>query len=71
MVWDEYLMCSLKSLTEKLLCWNRDTFGNIFQRKKVLQGCLAGFSRAMEKRLTVGLLKLERRLKRDWADVLL
>lgn len=64
-------MASLKNFTEKLVEWNRDTFGNIFWRKKKLNRQMEGVSKAMETRLTVGLLKLERNLKREWAYLLL
>lgn len=64
-------MCSLKCFVEKLSAWNKDTFGNILWRKRSLKKRLEGLSRAIDERVTVGLLKLEIKLKREWADVLL
>lgn len=66
------LTCLLECLIEKLRAWNIDTFGNINKRKSSLQRRLDGVSKAMGGwELTVGLLKLERRLKREWTEVLM
>lgn len=40
--WFGDLNCSLKFLIEKLLAWNRDTFGKVFRRKKLVQRRLDG-----------------------------
>lgn len=69
--WDGDLIILLKNFTEKLLSWNKNTFCNILKRKKELQGSLTGVSREIERRLMVGLLKQERRSKKEYADVLL
>lgn len=64
-------MCLLKCFSEKLLAWNRDTFGNIFRRKKRVQRHLKGVMRALDARTTVGLLRLKSMLKKEWTNVLL
>lgn len=47
----------------KLEAWNKDMFGNIFQRKKRNLLRLEGVQRSLERHVTEALLKLERRLK--------
>lgn len=68
--WSGDLTCLLKCLAEKLRAWNRDTFVNIFWQKKRLRKRLEGVTKALDERPTVGHLKLELKLKRDWSDVL-
>lgn len=58
-------MCSLKCLAEKLRAWNRDTFWNIFWRKRRLRRRLEGVTKALDERTSLGLLKMELRLKRE------
>src|SRR4051812_27726995 len=43
--WAGDLTCSLNSFREKLVCWNRDMFGNIHRRKRILQRRLEGVSK--------------------------
>lgn len=69
--WGGDLTHSMKCLAEKLNAWNRDTFGNIFWKKRKLRRRLEGACNALEERSSVGLLKLEMKLKRELADVLL
>lgn len=69
--WQGSLMCTLKCLIEKLRAWNRDTFGNIFWRKERLRNRLEGVAKALDEKNSVWILKLELKLKREWADVLL
>lgn len=64
-------MHSLKRLAGKLSAWNRDSFGNIFWKKKRLRRRLEGIAKALDERSSVGLIKLEMRLKKEWASVLL
>lgn len=61
----------MKRLTEKLGAWNRDTFRNIFKRKRRLRNRLEGVVRSLYERVTPGLLKLESGLKKEWSEVLL
>lgn len=65
------LMTSLKSFSEKLIEWNKNTFGCIFKRKRCIKKRLEGVMTALGVKVTVGLLKLEARLKREWSEVLL
>lgn len=62
---------ALRKFSEKLAAWNRDVFGSIFKRKRRVQRRLEGVMKALENMLSVGLIKLERRLKREWSEVLL
>lgn len=64
------LQSSLSLLTESLWAWNVHTFGDIFQRKKRLSSRLEGIQRAMGRYCSNGLLSLERRLNREWEEVL-
>lgn len=69
----ENIMRLLKCFAEKLSAWNRDTFGNNFWRKKRQKLHLVGPSKVLEldERVTLGLLKLKFKLKREWAELLL
>lgn len=69
--WNGDLMSSLECFAEKLRCWNRDTFGNVFSKKRRVQRRLEGVVRALDVQATPGLLSLERELKREWSDILL
>lgn len=64
-------MCLLKCLSEKLTAWNKDMFKNIFKQKRRLRRRLEGVEGALDERTSVGLLKLESKLKKEWAEVLL
>lgn len=64
-------MNSLNGLSEKLVAWNRVTFGCIFERKKRIRWRLEGVLRALNVRQSWGLIKLEKQLKREWTEVLL
>lgn len=63
--WSGDLTCSLKCFTEKLAAWNKDTFGNVFKRKRRLRRRREGVERALDQGTSVGLLKLESGLKRE------
>lgn len=69
--WEGDLMCLMKCLSKKLLAWNRDTFGNIFKRKRRLQRMLEGVEGGLDVRVSPGMLRLQRKLKKEWAEVLL
>lgn len=69
--WNDNLMCSLKCFSEKLIAWNRDTFGSIFKRKKRVRIRLEGVMKALDAKTLADLLKLESKLKREWSEVLL
>lgn len=59
------LMRSLYRFSEKLSSWNKDTFGCIFERKRRVRRRLEGVLRALDQRPSLGLLKLEKKLKRE------
>lgn len=61
---------ALSKLTDDLSIWNKETFGNIFRRKRKLQSRQEGVQRALEKRTTGGLLKLECKLNKEWNEIL-
>lgn len=65
------LMALLMGFSEKLVAWNMDVFGNIFRRKKRVRNRLEGVMKVMDEVPTMGLFKLERRLKKEWTEVLL
>lgn len=64
-------MGALSGLSRKLIAWNKHTFGCIFERKKRVRRRLQGVIRALDTRQSMGMLKLEKRLKREWIEVLL
>lgn len=53
----------LREFSVKMLAWNRDVFGNIFGKKRMVKSQLEGVMKAIDKAPTLGLLKLERKLK--------
>lgn len=57
------LMSSLNYFSEKIICWNRDTFSCFFKRKKRVKRRLEGVMKALDIKVTEGLLKLELKLK--------
>lgn len=62
---------SLKHFLEKPEAWNRVVFGSIHKRKRWLRGRLDGIMRALDTAPTVSLIKLKRRLKKQWMEVLM
>lgn len=68
---NEALPASLKRLSEELVTWNKETFGNIFQRKKKLKLRLEGAQRMLADGTTQELLRLEARLRKECKEVLL
>lgn len=65
------LMCSLRGLTKKLIAWNIDTFGCIFERKRRVKRRLEGVMKVLSERQSLGPIRLEKRLKNEWTEVLL
>lgn len=65
-VWEENLQAALRCLSGKLLAWNKDVFGNIFRRKHGVKRRLEGVLKVIDEAPTMGLIKLERRLEREW-----
>lgn len=55
---------ALKKLAEELSTWDKETFGNIFRRKKRIQLRPKGTQRALARGTTTGLLKLEAKLRK-------
>ena len=51
--------------------WNKNSFGNIFQRMKILLARIGGVQRALERRSLRSLYRLEARLKRELEEVLM
>lgn len=48
-----------------------DVFGSIFRRKCQVKSRLEGIMKAIDEAPTLGLIKLERKLKREWKEILL
>lgn len=65
------LTVSLKRFSEKLNVWNREVFGCIFKRKKEIRSRLERLLRILDAAPTPSLLDAERRLKKDWSEVLI
>lgn len=62
---------SLGKFSEKPRAWNRDTFGNVFKRKKRLSLRLEGVQRALAEHTSRAMLKLERNLRDELKEMLL
>lgn len=69
--WDGELISSLKRFTEKLVAWNKNTYGNIFKQKQRNRPRLEGVVRALEFKTSAGILRLEEKLKKERAELLL
>lgn len=69
--WEGCLNTALRKLAAKLDAWNRDTFGNIFRRKKRNILRLEGVQRALGKYVSERLLYLEEKLKEERSLILL
>lgn len=69
-IWNGNLTNSLKQFSVKLLAWNKDTFGNIFMRKKRCTNRLEGVQRSLATRVTTRLLRLEEKLKKELNEIL-
>ncbi|KAL8141547.1 LOW QUALITY PROTEIN: hypothetical protein V2J09_014579 [Rumex salicifolius] len=61
---------SLATLTPKLQRWKKDVFDNIFKRKRICWRRLEGVQRHLDSSLTNGLIKLEKKLRRELYDIL-
>lgn len=69
--WAGSLTQTLKEFQSKIQAWNQDTFENIFKRKKRNVMRHAGVQRALGRRITEGLLKLEMKLRKERREILL
>ncbi|KAK8607777.1 hypothetical protein V6N13_046384 [Hibiscus sabdariffa] len=56
---------NLASFQQQVSAWNREVFGHIGSRKRVLVARLHGVEKALQQRHSASLIKLERRLKVD------
>ena len=61
---------AIESFTKEATRWNKEQFGNVFYRKKIIMARLNGIQRAMAVRPSVFLLNLENDLLRDLDTVL-
>lgn len=62
---------AVSEFTQQVQHWNKNSFGNIFQRKKVLLARIGGVQRALERRPLRSLHRLEAKLKRELEEVLM
>ncbi|KAH9745843.1 reverse transcriptase domain-containing protein [Citrus sinensis] len=53
------------TFVKEVKVWNREAFGNIFQRKRVLMAQINGIQAALEKYSSRGLMHLEAQLRKD------
>lgn len=63
-------MLKLDKVRERSLIFNREVFGNIFKRKRHLEGRIKGVHRQLDISLSSALIKLERELQDQYNDVL-
>lgn len=64
-MWDGDLMTSLDGFKEKLVAWNKDTFANIFKRKKRTLARLKVVQMSLARNPLNGLIVLEDRLRKE------
>lgn len=57
-------------LSVALNTWNRETFGNIFKRKRILEKRLEGVRKRLATGVSQHYLELETALQKEWEDVL-
>lgn len=60
-----------KELASKLQEWNKNTFGNIFQRKKRVLARLDGVQRSMSNQPRADLIRLNKNLQNELQEILL
>ncbi|XP_019158517.1 PREDICTED: uncharacterized protein LOC109155288 [Ipomoea nil] len=67
---DHDLTKNISVMAESLTTWNRETFGNVFQRKKHLLARLQGVQRSLSLGARIDLIKLDRRLRKELDETL-
>ena len=60
------LNTNLSKFTEVIILWNKETFGNIFHRKRRVEARLAGIQKALASRPSAHLLALEKELREKY-----
>lgn len=65
------LAAALAKFKTELEAWNRDTFGNVFQRKKRNMLRLEGVQRSLERGVNEATLRLERKLRLERQKLLI
>ena len=60
------LNTNLSKFTEAIILWNKETFGNIFHRKRRVEARLAGIQKALADGPNAHLLALERELREEY-----
>lgn len=68
---DTNLTATLNDFKLKLQAWRKDTFGNVFQRKKRNTLRLERVGMALERRVTEAMLWSERMLRQERQELLL
>lgn len=53
------------TVEESLMAWNRETFGNVFHRKKRLLARIKGVQQCLAQQATTNLIKLDRKLRNE------
>lgn len=71
-VWNdsESAFDNVRRIAPTLQDWNKNCFGNIHSRKKRLIGRFEGIQRALSRNHNHGLMKLDRKLRKDLDEVL-
>ncbi|CAL1356637.1 unnamed protein product [Linum trigynum] len=64
------LPCALQDLSSKLQVWNKEVFGNIFQKKKRLANKLHSLETLNERNPSTSSLEEEKKVREDLEDVL-
>jgi len=70
--WDSkaHIMTNVSHLTDVLAKWNKDTFGNIFHKKKIVLARLGGIQTKLAISYHGGLAKLEKKLSDEYQEIL-
>ncbi|XP_019168818.1 PREDICTED: uncharacterized protein LOC109164726 [Ipomoea nil] len=67
---DHNLMANVQQVAAGLSAWNREVFGNIHKRKKVILSRLSGIQKVLAENMHRGLFKLEQKLQLELEEIL-
>ncbi|XP_019190501.1 PREDICTED: uncharacterized protein LOC109184961 [Ipomoea nil] len=67
---DRSFLENTQNLASELATWNKESFGNVFKRKRVLMNRLSGVQKTMAFKYHGGLAKLELKLRENLEDIL-
>ncbi|XP_019200243.1 PREDICTED: uncharacterized protein LOC109193865 [Ipomoea nil] len=67
---DQNLLANVEQVATGLSAWNREVFGNIHKRKKIIMSRLSGIQKVLAENMHRGLFKLEQKLRLELEEIL-